>query len=110
MKAIYLNRKTGPESLIFGDMAAPSPGAGEVLVKVHATAVTPTEFQWFPTFSLRTGEARPFPVVLSHEFSGRIELLGTGVKGLNAGDLVYGLNDWFVLSLSLLKIETNEPG
>ena len=96
MNAIFLNTKACPESLVSGDLPRPSPKAGEVLVKVYATAVTPTEFQWFPTFNTRNGEPRPFPIVLSHEFSGVIESLGDGVKNLKIGDAVYGLNDWFV--------------
>jgi len=96
MKAIYLEKKGGPESLIQGNIPKPNPNAGEVLVKVHATAATPTEFQWFPTFKTKSGDARPFPIVLSHEFSGTLEALGPGADGFKVGDAVYGLNDWFV--------------
>jgi len=65
------------------------------LVRVKATAITPTEFQWYPTFNLSTGEPRPFPVVLSHEFSGVVEAAGSGVENFKIGDAVFGLNDWF---------------
>lgn len=95
MKAIYLNKKAGWEALRRGEIPQPRPNAGEVLVKVHATAVTPTEFQWYPTFNQQTGEPRSFPIVLSHEFSGVVAALGAGVEILKAGDAVYGLNDWF---------------
>jgi NADPH:quinone reductase-like Zn-dependent oxidoreductase len=96
MKAIYLDRKAGAESLVTGEISLPSPKIDEVLVKVHATAVTPTELQWFPTFNQSTGEPRPFPIVLSHEFSGVIESLGTNVHDWKIGDAVYGLNNWFI--------------
>lgn len=96
MKAIYLNQKGGAESLISGDLPEPQAQSGEILVKVHATAITPTEFQWFPTFNTPSGEPRPFPIVLSHEFSGVIEALGAGVEHFKVGDEVFGLNDWFV--------------
>lgn len=95
MKAVFLSSKGGPESLILGDVPQPRPGAGEVLVRVHATAVTPTEFEWFPTWTTSDGKPRPFPVVFSHEFSGEIATLGAGVTTFKAGDVVYGLNDWF---------------
>src|SRR4051812_47954773 len=95
MKAIYLEKKYGAESLVFGDIPRPNPKAGEVLIKVHATAVMPTEFQWMPTFSQPSGEARPFPIVLSHEFSGVVEALGPEVNNVKVGDAVYGINDWF---------------
>ena len=43
-----------------GDIPAPKPAAGEVLVKVYATAVMPTELHWEPTFNQPDGQARPF--------------------------------------------------
>jgi NADPH:quinone reductase-like Zn-dependent oxidoreductase len=95
MKAMYLENKAGGESLVSGEIPRPSPKAGEVLVRVHATAVTPTELQWFPTFNNQSGEPRPFPIVLSHEFSGTVELLGPDVNDVELGAAVYGLNDWF---------------
>lgn len=95
MNAAYLIRQAGAEALILGDLPQPSPMAGEVLVKVHATAITPSELDWYPTFHLASGAARPFPIVLSHEFSGVIAALGEGVADFQVGDAVYGLNDWF---------------
>lgn len=95
MKAAYLTRQAGAESLILGELPQPSPKTGEVLVKVHATAITPSELDWYPTFHLASGAARPFPIVLSHEFSGVIAALGDGVADFQVGDAVYGLNDWF---------------
>ena len=65
--------------------AAPKPGPGEVLVRVHATAVTPTEFDWSPTFNTGNGEPRPFPIILSHEFSGVEEQVGEAAEGFKSG-------------------------
>ena len=96
MKAIYLDRKAGTEALAAGEIPRPKPQAGEVLVKVHATSVMPTELQWFTTFNLPFGEPRPYPIVLSHEFSGVVESVGAKVNGFNVGDEVFGLNDWFI--------------
>ena len=42
MKAIRLHAR-GLDSLRFEDAPTPRPGAGEVLVRVRAAAVTPTE-------------------------------------------------------------------
>jgi len=92
MKAIYLEKKAGADALVAGDIPRPKPGAGEILIKVHATAVMPTELGWEPTFNTSSGQPRPFPIVLSHEFSGVVESAGDEWK---AGDEVYGLNDWF---------------
>ena len=95
MKAAYLTRRAGPEGLIIGDLPLPRPDRDEVLVRVHATAVTPTEFDWLPTFQTRDGRLRPFPIVLGHEFSGVVSEVGGGVSTLKAGEAVYGMNDWF---------------
>jgi NADPH:quinone reductase-like Zn-dependent oxidoreductase len=95
MKAVYLERKGGPEFLVAGEIPRPSPQAGEVLIRVHATSVMPTELQWDPTFNQRSGQPRPFPIVLSHEFSGVVESVGPGVAGVGAGEEVHGINDWF---------------
>lgn len=96
MRAMYLKSKTGPEGLTLGEIPKPSPKEGEVLIKVHATSVMPTEFSWYPTFNTIAGEPRPFPIVLSHELCGKVESVGANVKSLNIGDEVYGMNDWFI--------------
>jgi NADPH:quinone reductase-like Zn-dependent oxidoreductase len=95
MKAIYLERKAGAEALVAGDIPRPNPRSGEMLIRVHATAVMPTELNWKPTFNTSSGQPRSFPIVLSHEFSGMVESLGAEAAGFKVGDEVYGLNDWF---------------
>lgn len=95
MNAIYLGKKAGPEALMLGEIPRPKPNAGEVLIKVAATAVTPTELNWSPTFNQLSGEPRPFPIVLSHEFSGVVESVGPNVRDFKPGDEVFGLNDWY---------------
>src|SRR5262249_53216645 len=95
MKAVYLSKKGGPESLISGEILRPNAEQRQVLVKVHATAIMPTEVQWDPTFQTQTGRPRPFPIVLGHEFSGVIEAVGITVSGFQIGEEVFGLNDWF---------------
>jgi NADPH:quinone reductase-like Zn-dependent oxidoreductase len=95
MKAALLHARGGPEALALGDAPVPRPGAGEVLVRVHAAGVTPTELVWVPTWTTREGTPRPFPVIPGHEFSGEVAALGSGVPDISVGDLVYGMNDWF---------------
>lgn len=95
MKAVYLTSAAGPEGLVVGEVPETSPKQGEVLVEIHATAVTPTEFSWSPTFTTSTGEPRAFPIILSHEFSGVVSKVGGGVAGVKSGDEVFGLNDWY---------------
>ena len=88
MKAIYLAKKGDAQSLISGEIQRPNPNIGQVLVKVHSTAIMPTEVQWTPTFQTQSGGPRPFPIVLGHEFSGVIESAGPNVTGFRAGEEV----------------------
>lgn len=67
-----------------------------MLIQVHAAAVTPTEFAWYPTFHTPEGNVRQFPIVLGHEFSGVVAAIGDSNRDMRMGDSVYGLNDWFM--------------
>ncbi len=87
MKAVRLQSYGGPEQLIYEDIPRPHPGEGEVLVRVLAAAITPTEFTWI-------GADRPVPVVLGHELSGIVAAVGPGVSGVAVGEAVYGLTDF----------------
>jgi NADPH:quinone reductase-like Zn-dependent oxidoreductase len=77
------------------DLPCPDPRQGEVLVRVRAAGVTPTELLWAPTRTTREGTPRAFPVIPGHEFSGEVVALGPGASGVAVGDVVYGMNDWF---------------
>ena len=55
MKAMRLPAFGGPETLVYANAPEPQPREGEVLVRVHATAITPTEFAWEPTWRTLTG-------------------------------------------------------
>jgi NADPH:quinone reductase-like Zn-dependent oxidoreductase len=94
MHAIRLHARGGPEALQFEEAQSPQPGPGEVLIRVHAAAVTPTELSWVPTWTMETGEPRPLPIIPGHEFSGEIAALGAGVTDAAVGNPVFGMNDW----------------
>ncbi len=96
MKAIRLHQAGGPESLLYEEALKPIPKDHQVLVQVYATAITPTEFDWYPTFHTPEGGMRPFPIILSHEFSGAVEAVGSDCTGVQVGDRIYGLSDWFI--------------
>src|SRR5262245_39065345 len=96
MKAIRLHKVDGPESLRYEDTPKPVPKGNQVLVRVHATAITPTEFDWYPTFHTPEGGRRPFPIILGHEFSGVVEAIGSEGRGVQVGECIYGLSDWFI--------------
>lgn len=96
MRAIRLHQVGGTESLLYEDAPKPSPKYNQVLVQVYATAITPTEFTWYPTFHTPEGGTRLFPIILGHEFSGVVDAIGPACTGVQVGDPVYGLSDWFI--------------
>src|SRR5262245_19582980 len=96
MKAAYFERRTGPNDAVpsYGELPRPLPAEGEVLVRVQATSIMPTELTWRTTWETQAGVDRTFPVILGHEFSGLVAALGAEVKGLDIGEEIYGMNDW----------------
>jgi NADPH:quinone reductase-like Zn-dependent oxidoreductase len=89
MNALRAHTRGGPEQLVYERAPMPDPRAGEVVVAVHAAGITFAELTWEPTWT-RHGVDRT-PIVPSHEVSGRIAEIGSGVMGLRGGDEVYGL-------------------
>lgn len=96
MRAIRLHHVGGSEALLYEAAPKPIPKDNQVLVRVYATAITPTEFAWYPTFHTPDGANRQFPIILGHEFSGGVDAIGPECMGLQVGDPVFGLNDWFI--------------
>ena len=94
MNVMRFNGSVDMPGLVAGTSEVPQPKPGEVLIKVHASGVTPTELVWYPTTHRLDGTARN-GAVPGHEFSGVIEQLGEGVDGFVTGQAVYGMNDWF---------------
>src|SRR5207245_10000531 len=93
MKAVRAHKRGGPEVLRYEDAPVPEVGASEVLVEVHAAAVTPGELAWDETWQSADGVDRT-PVIPSHEFSGVIAQVGEDVSSLTPGNPVYGLSDF----------------
>jgi len=94
MKSMQLSGTKEHPTLVERDGPRPQPQAGQVLVRVHAAGITPTELMWSPTWQTKNGEKRS-GAVPSHEFSGEIVGIGKGVEGLSIGQEVYGMNDWY---------------
>jgi NADPH:quinone reductase-like Zn-dependent oxidoreductase len=72
----------------------PQPGTGELLIRVRAAGITPTELLWYPTTHTKGGAARD-AAVPCHEFSGVVAAVGDTVGTLEIGHEVFGMNDWF---------------
>ena len=94
MKAMQLRDAAGGMTLAEVDIPQPVPGPGEVLVQVRAAGVIHTELGWYPTTHTKTGETRR-AAVPGHEFSGVVAAMGEGVTGVDVGQEIYGMNDWF---------------
>lgn len=88
MKALRTHAAGGPETLVLDDLPDPVPGAGEVVVRVHACSIN------FPdTLMIRDlyqfKPARPYAP--GSELAGTIEALGEGVAGWAVGDRVIAM-------------------
>ena len=89
MKAAYIRAPGPAESIIYGELPDPRPGAGECLLKVTATAVNPID-----TY-IRGGIIPmkvPFPFIVGCDFAGEVMEAGPGVKRFKKGDRVWGSN------------------
>jgi NADPH:quinone reductase-like Zn-dependent oxidoreductase len=89
MMALRAHTRGGPDVLVYESAPRPTPGNDEVLIAVHAAAITFAELTWPETWT--SGGVDRTPVIPSHEFSGVVAEAGDGVTGWSAGDEVYGL-------------------
>lgn len=94
MDAFVLIRHEDQATLTARALDIPTPGPAELLIKVHAAGVTPTELLWYPSTHTKNGAERTFAVP-GHEFSGTVAAVGADVRGFCIGDAVFGMNDWF---------------
>jgi NADPH2:quinone reductase len=89
MKAIRIARFGGPDVMEYGDWPQPSPGPGEVLVKLDYSGVNFTEvYQRAGLYARSQTYKTPLPMVIGSEGGGSVAALGEGVDGLQTGDRV----------------------
>ena len=85
MKAIRAHQWCEPQGLVMDEVERPEPGAGEVLIRVHAAALN------FPDVLLIAGKYQvkpPLPFVPGMEVAGTIEKVGDGVTAFQSGQRV----------------------
>ncbi|MGH6725925.1 MAG: NADPH:quinone oxidoreductase family protein [Pseudolabrys sp.] len=85
MKALLCSRYGTPDDLELAELADPTPGPGEAVVRVRAAALN-----FFDTLII-AGKYQikpPMPFSPSAEFAGEVESIGSGVTSLKPGDRV----------------------
>jgi NADPH:quinone reductase-like Zn-dependent oxidoreductase len=90
MKACRVHRFGPPGAIVLEDVPTPTPGAGQVLVRVAAAGVGPWD-AW-----IRAGRSvlpQPLPLTLGSDLAGVVEALGAGVTGVAAGDAIFGVTN-----------------
>lgn len=87
MKAVRFHEVGGPEVLQYGEVEQPNPGAGQVRLRVAASAFSAADN------GMRAGFL-PIPLTLPHipgyDVSGTVDAVGEGVTGFAIGDPVIG--------------------
>src|SRR5947209_5226297 len=91
MKAILCKRYGPPESLVFEDVPAPSPKAGEVVVSVKAASVN------FPDVLIIENKYQvkpPLPFSPGSELAGIVKQVGDDVTNVKPGDRVMAITGY----------------
>ncbi|TDD62634.1 NADP-dependent oxidoreductase [Kribbella antibiotica] len=86
MQAAVAKAPGGPEVLQLEEVERPTPGLTEILVRVHAAGVNPTDWK-----SRAEGRDYGYPAILGYDVAGVIEEVGVGVTWLRVGDEVLGM-------------------
>ena len=88
MRALFLDRERvtadGEPALRLAETPVPEPASGELLVRVNVCGVCRTDLD------LAEGRlvAPRYPIILGHQIVGRIERIGPGASGFDAGQRV----------------------
>lgn len=82
MNALRLHAPGGVSGLVYERIDTPRPKPGEVLVRVHAAAITRAELEW---------PADRLPAIPSYEFSGVVVATASDVNDVAMGEEVYAL-------------------
>jgi NADPH:quinone reductase-like Zn-dependent oxidoreductase len=88
MRAVSARAAGGPEVLELVELDKPAPGPVEVLVRVHAAGVNPTDWKARARGGTLAGTG---PFVPGYDVSGVVEAVGPGVRMYAPGDEVFGM-------------------
>jgi NADPH:quinone reductase-like Zn-dependent oxidoreductase len=94
MKAIVCHKYGSPDILQFEEVAKPTPGDDEVLVRIHAASVNAADWHNLRAdpFLVRLGFGllRPKHKILGADIAGRVEAVGRNVTRFQPSDEVFG--------------------
>ena len=91
MKAIQIFKYNKQDiSVTLVEIAKPEIQADEVLVRIKAAGVNPLDNK-ITRGGVKMLVPHQLPLTMGHEFAGIVEEVGSQVRGLSAGDKVYGL-------------------
>jgi NADPH:quinone reductase-like Zn-dependent oxidoreductase len=90
MKAMMLPQFGGVDQFRLEHIERPSPGPGEVLVRIAGTSVNPADVKARAGKLPHMFPAERLPLLLGFDASGFVEELGVGVTDWKIGDAVYG--------------------
>ena len=94
MKAVVYRCYGPPEVLVLEDIEKPTPGDGEVLVKVRAASVNPLDWHYMRgapyIMRLSSGLGAPDDISMGADYAGVVEAVGKDVTRFKPGDEVFG--------------------
>lgn len=96
MKAIVVTGPGGPEVLQVQDLPDPSPGPGEVVVRLAAANVNPTDLGARQGFFPPGFEIAGPPYVLGWDLAGEVTAVRGDVANRAVGDWVVGMIPWYM--------------
>lgn len=86
MNAIRAHEFGGPDVLRLDEVPEPTPGAGQVRVRLHAIGVNPFDtYMLSGTYAIKP----PLPYSPGADGAGVVDAVGAGVTGVREGDRVY---------------------
>jgi NADPH:quinone reductase-like Zn-dependent oxidoreductase len=89
-KAYGYRANGGPEVEEFLDLPMPTPGPGQLLVRVHAAGVNPADWKRRNGLRMPGAPAPEFPIVMGGEVAGVVEATGPESGDFAVGDAVFG--------------------
>jgi NADPH:quinone reductase-like Zn-dependent oxidoreductase len=89
MKAIRLHEYGAADTLRYEEVAPPTAGPGQVVVRVHAASYNPIDSKLASGY-LHQFRPLTFPWIPGSDFAGIIAAVGKGVASLLPGQAVYG--------------------